>query len=111
MTPTPAKASLRTPIPVCQDLGVTRGQRGRLTGFTTHALQALAHLREAWRAADPTNEESIGASLRALLSGPALAERRALCATVLVHGLVEEEAQVLRYAVGFGREGSPDSSP
>jgi sulfite reductase beta subunit-like hemoprotein len=70
-------------------LGLTDGQLAALTGFTTRAVRALAHLREAWVNADSDNAEAVEASIRALVQGHSFESRtmREICRAVLSVGL------------------------
>jgi hypothetical protein len=88
--------------PDCKNLGLTTAQRGALTGFSRRAVQALAHLREAWCSADPDNQRAVEASIRALLDGHSLQEIPSTCARVLGAGLDEGQHATLLAQVGLG---------
>jgi hypothetical protein len=83
------------------NLGLTRDQQAALTGFTSRAVKALAHLREAWCIADPANMVAVEAAIRALLHGHSLHDGRGLCLAVLRHGLDRQQAAQLLHVVGL----------
>ena len=56
------------PKPDCQRLGLSDAQLASLTGFTSRAAKAVAHLREAWLSADAENARAIASALRALFA-------------------------------------------
>lgn len=47
-----------------------------LTGFSSRAFAALAHLREAWLSADAQNARAIEAAIRALMYGHSFADHK-----------------------------------
>lgn len=49
-------------------LGLTNDELAMLTGFTSRMVAALAHLREAWIAADGQNARAIEHALRVLFA-------------------------------------------
>lgn len=69
--------------------------------FMTHGLDALAHLREAWLSADPGNEPTVAAAIRALLQGHSMKDNLGECRTVLAAGLTEELAAEFWELVGL----------
>lgn len=83
---------VRTVLQVADFLGPTH----HLTGFTGPAVAALAHLRDAWIAADPTNRPGIALAIAALLTTRSLAERPTLYLPYLEHGLDDDQRARLR---------------
>lgn len=77
-------------------------QRAALTGFTSRAFEALAHLREAWLAADADNARAIESAIRALLIGHSFKRHQDLVTQILAHGL-GAGAPMLLSAVGLNR--------
>jgi hypothetical protein len=82
-------------------LGLTDSQHAALTGFTSRAVQALAHLREAWCGADTQNAEAVEAAIRALLQGHSMESSRGISAAVLRAGLDDQQAAELLRLVGL----------
>lgn len=83
---------VRTVLQVADFLGPTH----HLTGFTGPAVAALAHLRDAWIAADPTNRPGIALAIAALLTTRSLAERPLVYRPYLEHGLDDDQRARLR---------------
>ena len=67
-------------------LGLNDDQLASLTGFTRRAVQALAHLREAWLVADSNSATTIQLAIISLLEGHSLKRARQLCQDVLCAG-------------------------
>lgn len=86
----------------CDALGLSNGQRAALTGFSSRAVRALAHLREAWCGADPRNRACVEQTIRALLACHSLQDIPMVCARVLAFGLDDALASRLLDAVGLG---------
>lgn len=85
--PTPPRFS-----PPCARLGLETKDRAALTGYTSKAVAALAHLREAWAGADNDNRASITKALCQLLHGHSFRENWRRVASVLIHDLSREDA-------------------
>jgi hypothetical protein len=78
-------------------LGLAERQLAALTGFTSRAVRALAHLREAWAVGDDDNRDAVEAGIRALVQGHSLADIPDICRAVLTVGLdAGPAAQFLR---------------
>lgn len=79
-----------TPKPDCHpsNVGLHDAERAALTGYTSRAIKALAHLREAWCSADLNNARSIERAIAELLQGHSFREgtNRNLATLVLRHG-------------------------
>lgn len=69
------------------ELGLDTLDRARLGGFSLRAMQALAHLREAWCQADAQNRVVVEAAIQTLLASHTLRTHYALCFKVLASGL------------------------
>ncbi len=82
----------------CDALGLDDRQRAALTGFSSRAVRALAHLREAWCGADPGNRPHVEEAIRALLATHSLAEIPGITHRVLLFGLDDGLAARLRQA-------------
>lgn len=74
-----------------ENLGLTDAEGASLTGFTTPAIKALAHLREAWSRADADNARAIEEALRVLLTGHSFVRNREIVLKVLTYGLDEPQ--------------------
>jgi hypothetical protein len=83
-----------------QYLGIQEEDLGMLTGFTSRAFAALAHLREAWLSADPDNRRAIEAGLVALMFGHSFADNVDLIAQVLSARMDPGHADELCAVVG-----------
>jgi hypothetical protein len=79
----------------CEHLGLSRSQLAALTGFTSRAVAALAHLREAWVIADGTNRPHVQAAINELLGARSCREIRPVCEAVLVAGLDPGQARAI----------------
>lgn len=77
------------------NLGLDEAELASLTGFTSHAVAALAHLREAWLTADDGNAHAIEEAIGALFQGHSFAANQALFERVLRFGC---EADILQKA-------------
>ena len=75
--------------------GLEDAELASLTGFTSRASRALAHLREAWLSADESNATAIEAALVELFRGQSFQRNKALFLVVLIHGLEPSQAQAI----------------
>lgn len=82
-------------------LTLPRRMRAALTGYSTRAVHALAHLRDAWCSADDDNRRAVVACVVALRKGHSLRDVPSIVAHVLVSGLDDGVAAELLLAVGF----------
>jgi hypothetical protein len=92
----------------CDRLGLTPDERAALTGFSSRAVAALAHLREAWCIADETNRPGVEAAITSLLCTRSLRERPGICAAVLGEGL--DNPRALLDVVGSSLKAEPAAS-
>lgn len=72
--------------------GLEDAELASLTGFTSRASRALAHLREAWLSADESNGRAIEIALSELFRGQSFQRNKHLFLTVLTHTLEPEQA-------------------
>lgn len=86
--------------PDCENLGLADNQY--LAGFTSRAMAALAHLREAWCVADADNKAAIEQSIIALLEGHSFRDNANMVRTILKHTLDEQLGKDFLAAVGLG---------
>lgn len=73
-------------------LGIPEDDLGLLSGFTSRAFAALAHLREAWCSADYYNRTAIERGLIELMAGHSFSENPYLVACVLSARLGMQQA-------------------
>lgn len=66
-----------------------------LTGFTSRASRAVAHLREAWLSADSDNADAIERALHELFRGHSFQRNKQLMLNVLTTGLDESQAAAI----------------
>lgn len=76
-------------------LGIQEDDLGCLTGFSSRAFAALAHLREAWLSADRDNKHAIERALIELMEGHTFTENPGLVAQVLSARMNREDADEL----------------
>lgn len=85
----------------CELLGIAEDDLGLLSGFTSRAFPALAHLREAWCVADASNRVAIEGALRALMLGHSFYEHTPWVKQVLTFGLSGELCREILDVVGI----------
>lgn len=85
----------------CKDAerGLDDVELASLTGFTSRASRALAHLRESWLSADNSNATAIESCLVELFRGQSFQRNKSTFLRVLTYGLEPEQAQRLTRGV------------
>lgn len=95
-------------IHACARLGLESDDLAALTGYTSKALRALAHLREAWAGGDDNNAGSVVKAICELLHGHSFRDNWRRCASVLIHDLNADAAQKLVTAIRQELEAGAD---
>lgn len=75
--------------------GLEDAELASLTGFTSRASRAVAHLREAWLSADSNNAAAVERALYELFREHSFQRNKQLMLNVLTAGLDESQAAVI----------------
>jgi hypothetical protein len=92
--------------------GLHNKELASLTGFTSRASRAVAHLREAWLSADNDNAAAIERALYELFRGHSFQRNKELMLNVLTAGLDESQAAAITRRIKYLHEATnPKGTP